>query len=106
MRPFFSPRPNDSNKGSYGYLALIGGSRRYTGAIRVYDRSKEPDVYAAVTDIAENYAAPKEPVDKAMIVRAIAVDADGNVSNVTSLEELSAIPGLKISRYTPTDSAE
>ena len=31
---------------------------------------------------------------------------DGNVSNVTSLEELSAIPGLKISRYTPTDSAE
>ena len=31
---------------------------------------------------------------------------DGNVSNVTSLEELSAIQGLKISRYTPTDSAE
>ena len=59
-------------------------SERYTGAIRVYDRSKEPDVYAAVTDIAENYAAPKEPVDKAMIVRAIAVDADGNVSNIAT----------------------
>lgn len=59
-------------------------SERYTGAIRIYDRSKEPDVYAAVTDIAENYAAPKEPVDKAMIVRAIAVDADGNVSNIAT----------------------
>ena len=39
LRPFFSPRPNDSNKGSYGYLALIGGSRRYTGAIRLADQA-------------------------------------------------------------------
>lgn len=31
----FSPRPNCSHKGTYGYAALIGGSRRYTGAIRL-----------------------------------------------------------------------
>ena len=33
--PFFRPRPNFSNKGSYGYIALAGGSRRFTGAVRL-----------------------------------------------------------------------
>ena len=28
----FKARPNYSNKGSYGYIALIGGSKRYCGA--------------------------------------------------------------------------
>lgn len=31
----FRPRANFSNKGSYGYIALIGGSVRYSGAIRL-----------------------------------------------------------------------
>ena len=31
----FRPRPNFSNKGTFGYVALVGGSRRYTGAIRL-----------------------------------------------------------------------
>ena len=31
----FKARPNYSNKGSYGYIALIGGSSRYCGAIRL-----------------------------------------------------------------------
>ena len=31
----FAPRNNYSNKGSYGYVALIGGSKRYIGAIRL-----------------------------------------------------------------------
>lgn len=31
----FSKRPNFSNKGTYGYIALIGGSKKYTGAIRL-----------------------------------------------------------------------
>ena len=35
LRPLFRPRPNFANKGSYGYTALIGGSKRYTGAIRL-----------------------------------------------------------------------
>ena len=35
LRPFFPARPHLSNKGSYGYIALIGGSERYSGAIRL-----------------------------------------------------------------------
>ncbi len=35
MVKVFSPRKNLSNKGSYGYIALIGGSERYSGAIRL-----------------------------------------------------------------------
>ncbi len=35
FRELFKPRPNYSNKGSYGYVALIGGSKRYCGAIRL-----------------------------------------------------------------------
>ena len=31
----FAPRPNDAHKGSWGYMALIGGSERYSGAIRL-----------------------------------------------------------------------
>ena len=32
--------------------------------------------------------------------------SDGNVSNATSLEEISRIPGIKISRFIPEDQAE
>ncbi|MBR4759726.1 MAG: NAD(P)H-hydrate epimerase [Lachnospiraceae bacterium] len=31
----FRPRNNHSNKGTYGYVALIGGSKKYSGAIRL-----------------------------------------------------------------------
>lgn len=31
----FRPRANNAHKGTYGYTALIGGSRRYSGAIRL-----------------------------------------------------------------------
>lgn len=31
----FTPRSNYSNKGSFGYIALIGGSTRYSGAIKL-----------------------------------------------------------------------
>ena len=33
--PFFRPRANNAHKGTYGYTALIGGSRKYSGAIRL-----------------------------------------------------------------------
>lgn len=33
--PLFRPRVNDAHKGAYGYTALIGGSKRYSGAIRL-----------------------------------------------------------------------
>ncbi|MCQ2407864.1 MAG: CotH kinase family protein [Oscillospiraceae bacterium] len=57
-------------------------SERYNQPIRVYDRTSEANVYSAVTDIAEGYRAPSRPVDKAMIVRAAAVDANGNISEI------------------------
>lgn len=35
LAELFGPRKNYSNKGTYGYTALIGGSKRYSGAIRL-----------------------------------------------------------------------
>ena len=50
----------------------------------MYDKSSDANVYSAVTDISDGYKAPADPVDKAMIVRAIAVDGSGNVSNIAT----------------------
>lgn len=35
IKDIFQKRPNYSNKGTFGYIALIGGSKKYTGAIRL-----------------------------------------------------------------------
>ena len=35
LADLFRPRANFSHKGTYGYIALVGGSRRYSGAIRL-----------------------------------------------------------------------
>ena len=35
LKEVFRERPRDSHKGTYGYIALIGGSFRYSGAIRL-----------------------------------------------------------------------
>ena len=35
LRELFPPRPHFSHKGDWGYLALFGGSLRYSGAIRL-----------------------------------------------------------------------
>ena len=35
IAPLFRPRMNNVHKGTYGYTALIGGSRRYGGAVRL-----------------------------------------------------------------------
>ena len=35
LYPLFRPRANNTHKGTYGYTALIGGSKRYSGAIRL-----------------------------------------------------------------------
>ena len=35
LKPLFPPRPHFSHKGDWGYLALFGGSLRYSGAIRL-----------------------------------------------------------------------
>ena len=35
IAPLFRPRANNTHKGTYGYTALIGGCRKYSGAIRL-----------------------------------------------------------------------
>ena len=35
IAPLFRPRMNNAHKGTYGYTALIGGSKRYGGAVRL-----------------------------------------------------------------------
>lgn len=35
IKPYFTERSNFSNKGTYGYTAIIGGSRKYSGALRL-----------------------------------------------------------------------
>ncbi|WP_295069282.1 CotH kinase family protein [Ruminococcus sp.] len=60
-------------------------SKHYESPISVYDKSSEENVYSAITDINySDYTAPEKPVDKAMIVRAIAEDTNGNISPIVS----------------------
>ena len=35
LKLYFTERPNFSNKGTYGYIAIIGGSKKYSGAVRL-----------------------------------------------------------------------
>lgn len=58
-------------------------SEKYSSPISISDRSDEPNVYSARTDIsADTVKAPKEKVDKAAIIRAVAVDSQGRTSNI------------------------
>lgn len=55
----------------------------YTQPIRVYDRSHEPNIWRSQQRVQsdwENYSPDLTPVDKAFIVRAMAVSRDGAVS--------------------------
>ncbi len=58
-------------------------SEKYTSPISIADRSNEPNVYSARTDIsASQVTAPSSPVDKAAIIRAVAVDSQGRTSEI------------------------
>ncbi|MBO4878386.1 MAG: CotH kinase family protein [Ruminococcus sp.] len=64
-------------------------STAYTEPIIITDRSSEPDVLAAHSDIAQPADSsrdwlPQKPVDKATVVRAVAVSPDGTVSPAVS----------------------
>ena len=62
-------------------------STEYTGPIEIADCSSEPNRLSMRTDIVPENAglpatAPEEPVDKAVLIRAVSVDASGAVSPV------------------------
>lgn len=60
-------------------------SIQYDGPITIDDPSENPNVYSANDDIYLHNYVPEEPVDKAVVVRAIAVDRrSGAVSDVVS----------------------
>lgn len=64
-------------------------SAHYDHPIRVYDRSGEPNRYRSVPNVITDYLnrmdeIVTEPVDKAFVVRAAAVDAEGRTSEVVT----------------------
>lgn len=78
-------------------------SMLYEGPIRIEDPSDNPNVYSAHDDVYLNNYTPEEPVDKAAVVRAIAVDrATGAVSNVVAatyfvgFEDKSVYDGIAV----------
>lgn len=57
----------------------------YSDSISVYNNTNEQNVWSAVQDISiDRYSPPSYPVDKGIVVRAAAKDADGNFSRVIS----------------------
>lgn len=61
-------------------------STLYTNPLTVKDISGNDNVYSAVNDITfyTQYTPPEDNVDKATVLKAIAVDAAGNVSSISS----------------------
>lgn len=62
------------------------GSYLYEEVIRVYDKSEEPNVWHSIQNVVpewKEYAPDETPVDKAFLIRAIAVDNEGNKSKET-----------------------
>lgn len=55
----------------------------YTGEIRIYNNTNDPNVYSAVTDISlGGYMPPDFNVDKGMVIRAVEQNADGEFGDV------------------------
>ena len=54
-------------------------SFRYDGPIRIEDSSGQPNRYAGIEDISliEDVYVPTQPVEKANVIRAVAIDAEG-----------------------------
>lgn len=60
-------------------------AQTYSGEISIYNNTSEPNVLSAETDITlSGYSAPKSPVDKGMVIRAVCKTPDGNYSDVAT----------------------
>ena len=89
----FRPRPNLSNKGTYGYLALIGGSARYSGAVRLASQAAAA-MRAGAGVVKTAFPAALYPVVAPALLEATAFplpDRDGEIAfDAAALEELTA----------------
>ncbi len=60
-------------------------AKPYDGEIKIYNNTSDPNVYSAITDInLSGYKAPKNSVDKGIIVRAVCKTAEGKFSDVAT----------------------
>lgn len=61
-------------------------SNKYTGPLQLNNVSKQPNVYTTYTNINQDYSyeKPSELVDKANVIRAIAITDDGQFSEVAT----------------------
>ncbi len=60
-------------------------AQNYSGSIRIYDNTSEPNKHSAGKDISlYDDADPNFNVDKGLIIRAVCVDTDGNYSDVVT----------------------
>lgn len=57
-------------------------SLKYEEPIRIYDKSKETNFLKSRTDTSVRGTSVSSPVDKGMVVRAIAISSDGNQSEI------------------------
>ncbi len=81
-----------SSSGTTVHYTLDGSdpttdSPLYSGSLTLMDPSSHSDRYASRTDITEEdsgYLPPDSPVDKAVVLRAVAFDAADNSSNITT----------------------
>lgn len=77
-------------EGTKVYYTLDGSepttdSKLYNSNIRVFDKSDSPNVWSARTDISSYGAVPPDKnVDKAFLIRAVAVDSDGRKSRTVT----------------------
>lgn len=92
-----------SGQGTTVYYTLdssipTSNSFLYTKPITVYDRSSEPNIYRAIKNVKTEWLAYNpgaNPVDKAFIVRAIAVNEEGQASEPATATYFVNLDGYK-----------
>ena len=67
----------------------VKNGTRYEGAIHIYDRTKDDNVYSVIPEVSEHYMSgetrlPSYKVDKCTVIRAVAVDYLGRYTDIST----------------------